>query len=263
MYDQYEHLQIERRGRILTVTLKSLGSMNPIISAMHGELSRIFHDIAKDRETDVVVLTGAGDVFSAGGDIKSIVKNLDNHARWIETMREARLIIEGLLLLDQPIIARLNGHAIGLGATIALYCDLIVAVDSAMIGDPHVKIGLVAGDGGTVIWPHHIGMARAKEYLLLGDSITAARAAEIGLINYALPAAELDAKVNELADRLAAGAGVAVRGTKRAMNAILRQEIADHMDGNLGLETLSHYSEDHRGAVEAFAEKRKYQFTGR
>lgn len=263
MYEQYEHLQIERRGKILTVTLKGTTPMNPIISAMHGELSHVFHRIATDRETDVVVLTGAGDVFSAGGDIKSIVKNLDNHARWLETMREARLIVEGLTALDQPIIARVNGHAVGLGATIALYCDLIVAVDTAMIGDPHVKIGLVAGDGGAVIWPHHIGMARAKESLLLGDSMTAARAAEIGLINYAVPAAELDRKVDELADRLAAGAGVAIRGTKRAMNAVLRKQIADHMDGNLGLETLSHYSEDHRGAVHAFAEKRKYQFTGR
>ena len=159
-------------------------------------------------------------------------------------------------------IAKVNGAAVGLGATIALFCDLIYAADNAKIGDPHVKVGYVAGDGGAVIWPQLIGYARAKEYLLTGDLLTGAEAARIGLINRALPADQLDAAVDEIAQKLANGASRAIQWTKLSVNTTLKQVAQQVMDASLAYEALSNLTKDHQEAVNAFREKRAPRFTG-
>lgn len=166
-----------------------------------------------------------------------------------------------MLDLEKPIIARVNGHASGLGATLAVYSDIVVATESAKFSDPHVKVGLTAGDGGALMWPMLIGYQRAKEYLFLGDPITARHAEQLGLINYCVgDEAQLDAKVNELAERLASGAAHAIGWTKQAINMSLRQLALPAMEMGLGLETLSQMSADHEEAVSAFAEKREPRF---
>lgn len=263
MYEGYETLKVESEGGIVSVTFNRPEVRNATNALMHQELARIFPEIGTDPDARVVVVTGAGDSFSAGGDIQGMRKSLDDHGRWIESMLEARDILRGVMDLDRPVIAKVNGHAIGLGATLALFCDIVIAKDSAKIADPHVRVGLVAGDGGSLIWPALIGYARAKKYLLLGEAITGAEAAEIGLVTEAHPAAELDARVAELAAQLAAGAGVAIRLTKRAINMDLRQRFDAMIEAHLGYETMSHLSEDHREAVIAFSEKRDPKFTGR
>jgi len=148
----------------------------------------------------------------------------------------------------------------GLGATIALFCDVIFAADNAKIGDPHIRVGLVAGDGGAVIWPQLIGYARAKERLMTGDAMSAEEAARIGLINHVVPADELDARVAEFADRLANGATNAIRWSKVSVNIGLKQLAHSIMDTSLSYEWLSSLSADHREAVNAFCEKRKPVF---
>jgi enoyl-CoA hydratase len=263
MYDGYETLRIDRRDRIVTVAFNRPDVKNATNPRMHQELVRVFPQIGRDPEAHVVVLTGAGDVFSAGGDIDALRASLDDQARWMESMSEAREILSGLLNLDRPVIAKVNGHAIGLGATLALMCDIVVAKDSAKIADPHVRIGLVAGDGGSVIWPALIGCARAKRYLLTGDAITGAEAAAIGLISEAVPGDQLDARVEALAQSLARGPAVAVRLTKKAINMALHQQVDALIGAHLGYETLSHLSADHREAVSAFLERRTPVFTGR
>ena len=167
-----------------------------------------------------------------------------------------------MLECDKPIIARLNGHAVGLGATVALFCDIVIAAEHAKIGDPHVNAGLVAGDGGAVIWPQLVGFARAKEYLLTGDLMTAAEAERIGLINHVVAADELDEKVYGLARRLASGASKSIRWTKQVINIPLRQLAHSMMDLSLGVETQSNLTADHQEAVTAFTNKRKPNFTG-
>ena len=144
--------------------------------------------------SDVIVLTGAGRAFSAGGDLDHIERNADNPRLFDHEARMAKRIIYTLLDIDKPVVCRMNGHAVGLGATMALMCDIIFAAEGAKIGDPHVGLGLVAGDGGAVIWAQRIGLARAKEYLFTGDLLTAQKAAEIGLINHCVPLEELDAR---------------------------------------------------------------------
>jgi enoyl-CoA hydratase len=154
----------------------------------------------------------------------------------------------------------MNGHAVGLGATLALYCDMIFAADQAKIGDPHVAVGLVAGDGGAAVWPQRIGLCRAKEYLLTGELLTAPEAAEIGLINRAVPAEELDAAVDDYCERLLQGAQKAIRYTKVILNQELKRVTHAILDTGLAYEALTIRSADHREAVKAMQEKRAPQF---
>lgn len=261
-YSRYKYLKVERDGRILTLTLNR-PPMNPIHFDLHNELSRVFYDVQVDHETDVVIFTGAGEVFSAGGDIPMMQKRIDDPELFNRKNLEMKQMIFGLLDLEKPVIARLNGDCIGLGATLALLCDIVIAVDDARIGDPHVKMGYVAGDGGAVIWPQLVGFTRAKEYLLTGDLLTAVEAERIGLINHAVPRAELDAKVDGLARKLANGATKAIKWTKTCINIPLRQLAHSIMDASLAYEALTNIGPDHQEAVSAFQEKRKPRFTGR
>lgn len=260
--DYSENLRIEIDDTIMTLTLDN-PPMNCNTAGLHTALTKIWEQIHDDDGVNVVIFTGEGRAFSAGGDIKAMQDTVDNPDLWWKTFYEAKRIVFRMLECDKPIIARVNGHAMGFGATLALACDIIVAVDSAKIGDPHVKAGLVAGDGGSLLWPQAIGLPRAKEALLLGEPILAPHAAEIGLINYAVPADELDAKVNELAGRLRHGAARAIRWTKQTMNMHVRQVAQGTMDLGMALETISQFSDDHSEAVGAFADKRDPKFSGK
>jgi enoyl-CoA hydratase len=262
-YSQYGGLLVERQEKVLTITMNAPERLNAFTAPMHNSMSRIWDDVTDDPEVHVVVLTGAGRAFSAGGDVIAMQQKIDRPELWDVGMPEARRIVFRMLECDKPIIARLNGHAVGLGATVALLCDIIIAADHAKIGDPHVNAGLVAGDGGALIWPQLVGFARAKEYLLTGDLMTAAEAERIGLINHCVPADQLDDKVYGLARRLAAGAIKSIRWTKQTLNIPLRQLAHSMMDLSLSLETQSNLTGDHQEAVRAFAEKRKPGFTGR
>ena len=167
-YDRYTTMTFARARRVLTVTLDRPDVLNAVNAAMHAELARLFNDIAADPETDIVVLTGAGRAFCAGGDMAWLQNAADDPAVFDRIAVEAKQIVFGLLDLEKPVVCRLNGDAVGLGATIALFCDIIIASETARIGDLHVNIGLSAGDGGAIIWPQLIGYPRAKEFLMTG-----------------------------------------------------------------------------------------------
>lgn len=263
MYEAYRSLKIERRGAVLVVTLDNPPT-NAADLGTHRELSTIFEDIARDDATKVVVVTGAGSrAFSAGGDIDVMVDQLTNIESLQLQFTEAQRMLHALLALEKPLIARINGHAIGFGATLALFCDITYAIETAKIADPHVGVGLVAGDGGALVWPLLIGYARARELLLTGDAIVARDAASIGLITRAYDSIEaLDAAVYGMADRLAGGATRAINGTKAAINLVLRAQIESLITAHSGLEFMSAFSADHREAVLAFKDKRKPSFTG-
>lgn len=259
----YENITFARDGRILTVTLNRPDRLNAVSRKMHTELARVFHEVAADPDSDVIVLTGAGRAFSAGGDLAFMEQTQADPASFYEVLREARTIVMTLLDCDKPIVCRLNGDAMGLGATLALFCDIIIANETARIGDPHVRVGLVAGDGGALIWPQLIGYARAKQYLLGGDSIDAKQAQTIGLINFAVPEVELDPLTLHWATRLAKGATHAVRWTKATINVGLKQMAGAIMDTGIAYEGMSARTEDHVEAFRALLEKRKPVFKGR
>jgi len=261
-YENYKTLSFRRDGRVLHVTFNRPETLNAFDNEMHGDFERFIHEVPRDEDTHVIVLTGAGKAFSAGGDIDHMQELIDVPTGIYGEIAAGKRLITALLDVPQPIIAKINGAAIGLGATIALFCDVSFAADHAKIADPHVKVGYVAGDGGAVIWPHLIGYARAKQYLLTGDALTGAEAAGIGLVNFAHPAAHLDAAVDAFAQRLASGARRAVQWTKATINVGLKQVAASVLEAGAAYEMLSNQTSDHAQAVAAFRAKRAPEFGG-
>jgi len=259
----YSTFLFERRGRLLQVSFNRPDTLNAIDKLAHAEIARLFTDIAADPLTDVVILTGAGRAFSAGGDLDHIQEMIDEPSKFMEDLASVKRIVFGMLDCPKPIIAKLNGAAVGLGATIALLCDVIFAAPNVKIGDPHVNVGFAAGDGGAVIWPHLIGHARAKEYLMTGRLMTSEQAEKIGLINHVVPAADLDRVVEEFAEELLRGATQAIQWTKLSVNIGLKQLAHAVLDTSTAYEALSNLTADHQEAVRAIREKRKPHFTGK
>jgi enoyl-CoA hydratase len=261
-FDSYQDIRFERRDRILEIIIDRPASLNAVNVRLHEELSRVFYDAALDEGSDVLVITGAGRAFCAGGDIAWMQDAIDRPRAFERTVVEGKKIVFGLLDCEKPIIAKVNGDAVGLGATIALLCDVIFASRTARIGDPHVRVGLVAGDGGAIIWPQLIGYARAKEYLMSGKLLTGEQAAQIGLINHAVEPDALDSSVAEFASSLADGATQSIRWTKTVMNLPLKQLAHSLMDASLAYEMVTNVSAEHREGVAAFRERRAPRFTG-
>lgn len=253
-YARYRHLTFQRQDGVLTLILNRPHVLNAINPALHTELSEVFADIARDPDTRVVILSGAGKGFCAGGDLNEVPNQAGPELD--RFFAEARKIIIDLLELPQPIIAAINGPAIGLGATLALFCDIGLASEQAVIADPHVTVGVVAGDGGAIIWPWLVGANRAKRYLMTGDKLNAREAERIGLIDQVLPAEQLQAAANALARRLADGSQRAIRGTKQAVNALLRDSANKVLDACLATEKECFTSGDHSRAVAALKARR-------
>lgn len=264
-WQDYQCISFERRLRVLVIALNRPAQLNAVNGRLHTELSHVFADAAADPDSDVVVLTGNGKAFCAGGDLDWMQSSIDRPQEFEQVAAEAKTIITTQLDLPKPLICRLNGHATGLGATLALCCDISIAHSNVKIGDPHVKVGLVAGDGGALLWPALIGYAKAKKYLLTGDILTATEAERIGLLSSVVPPDPpdaLDEASYGLAERLARGAGKAIRWTKLTANLPLRQLVHSYFDTGIAYETLSNMSADHREAVAAFRERREAVFTG-
>ncbi|MCG8535718.1 MAG: enoyl-CoA hydratase/isomerase family protein [Pseudomonadales bacterium] len=256
----YEFLELTRSGRLLTIAMQRPELLNAVNLTMLQELAQVFTYAAADKDSDVVVLTGAGKAFSAGGDLDHILGNAENPEQFEYEARLAKQIVFSMLDLEKPLIAKLNGHAVGLGATLALMCDVIFASEKAKIGDPHVALGLVAGDGGAAIWPQRIGFGRAKEFLLTGELLTANHAEQIGLINHSVSPEELDERVSAFCDKLLNGATKAIRWTKVLVNLELKRIVHSVLDTGLAYEALSAHSADHKEGVKALQEKRKPEF---
>jgi enoyl-CoA hydratase len=252
----YETLKLTRSEGILRITLNRPQNLNAFNDQLHHELARCLFEVSYDAEARLIILTGEGKAFSAGGDMTA--KSLSPRD-FAEQALDARNIVGGLLECSKLVICRMNGDAVGLGATVALLCDFVIAVDTARIGDPHVRMGLVAGDGGALIWPLLIGPMRARRYLLTGELVPAPEAETMGLITQSVEAARLDETVNALAARLLAGAPMAQQYTKRSINAALKTL---QFDLSLGYEGLTAVSRDHAEARAAFTEKRRPTFTG-
>jgi len=260
-YDKYSLIKSRREGGVLTLTMDN-PPMNSAGYDLQDELSYIFYDVARD-DCSVVVLTGEGRAFSAGGDMQEMLANTNDLHRVADMMVRAPHIVQSMLALDVPMIARVNGHAMGLGASLALLCDVVIMAEEAKIADPHVAMGLSAGDGGAFLWPLLIGYARARHHLLTGEALTGREAAEIGLIYRAVPRDRLDDEVAAYVARLSKGATFAIKATKRSINLALRAQAAALADAHAGIETLTLASADHREAVTAFIEKRPPIFSGR
>lgn len=259
-FAEHHHLKIEIEDRVAIVRLNRPEKRNAVNFALHEGLERLFRPLGTDPDVGAIVLTGEGPGFCAGGDMLGFYPEDPGP---FDLIRGPRQLVMEMVNCEAPVISAVNGVAAGLGATIALLADIIYMAEDARIGDTHVKMGLVAGDGGTVIWPLLIGLHRAKELLMGGELVSGPAAAAMGLVNHCVPAAELLPRAIDHARELAAGPPVAIRWTKMALNQHLRQSMNLALDAGLFLEMLSVDTRDAREASRAFAEKRSPDFRGR
>ena len=261
--EDFETLRLERLDDVLRVTIDHPRSaMNAVDHTLHSELTRLFAGLRREERARAVLLTGRGRAFCAGGDFDWFPE-LQDTAKLEALRRDAKQMIWDLLDVELPIVAAVNGPAMGLGASIALLCDVIFAAEGVKLGDPHVRVGIVAGDGGAAIWPLAVGPARAKQYLLTGDALDAREAERIGLVNFVVPPERLAEEALAFARRLAAGAPLAVRYTKLAVNKRLKDALNVAVDTSTALELVTFKSDDHREALAALREKRAPRFRGR
>jgi len=260
-YDSYSSMTFERLDDVLRVTLANpRNKVNAVDGEMHADLVRLFEELKTERSARAVILTGSGRAFSAGGDFAWMSGTGPEDL--YELRREGKQIIWNLLDVEIPLVAAINGPAVGLGATLALLCDAIFIADTATVADPHVRVGIVAGDGGAVAWPLAMGPVRAKRYLLTGDPLTAPEAEQLGLVNAVVEPDRLQAEALAFARRLAAGAPLAVRYTKLAVNQLLKQAMATAFDYSTALELVTFASADHAEALRALAAKETPRFNG-
>lgn len=259
----YIRTELDDAG-VLWATLDRPDRRNAITPEMHAELTPLFRRIAEDRRARVAVLTGAGEkAFCAGADFGGMQDNLENDAYedgFPDLMIGSAALVRAQLAIPQPMISMINGDAIGLGATMALFCDISFMADHARLADPHVNAGLVAGDGGAILWPMLMGLNRGKEFLLTGDIMNAAEADRLGLVNHVVPAAELRDAVTKMAHRLAKGPQVAIQFNKRLANAEVLERVNRLIDASLAMEAITFTTADHKEAVKSFLEKRPAKF---
>ena len=257
--ENYQRMKIDRRDNgVVMVSFNRPEKMNAIDNQLHHEMISFTRDFDDDPELRVMVLASAGKAFCVGGDFSA------DTAIDMPTLTEARRIIDHLLECSKPIIAAVHGYALGLGANIALLCDVVVAGPDAQFADTHVKMGIGAGDGGQLIWPLLIGVNRAKYYLMSGDMISGEDAVNMGLASfYAETTEDVLPKALEIANKLAEGAPLAMAASKAAVNAYMRMLSANIMPISLQAEAATIASEDFKEAVSAFQEKRKPAFKGK
>lgn len=268
-YSKYSFLNVDKAPNgVVTVTMNRPDTRNALDDDAHEEMRDIWLDLGNDYEADVIILTGSGKAFCSGGNIN----NMGDADRPFGGGRpkhplavmgaEARRVARHMLDVEQPIIAAVNGDAFGLGASLALMSDIIIVSETARLADTHVKVGLVAGDGGAVIWPLLIGPHRAKEFLMRGNRITGAEAAAMGMVNYALPTDQVMPRAVEIADELAAGSPLAIRWTKYAVNKSIKATYEQVFDVGIALEMVSMTTRDHEEGKAAFFERRPPRYTG-
>ena len=265
-YSQYKFLTVEKaQNGVATVTMNDPDKLNSIGPENHKELEYIWVDLARDEEIRTIVFTGAGRAFSAGGDVKKMAARAGTEFGLQYALRVPQntlRIFEHLLLVPQPIIAAVNGDAIGLGLTLALFSDMSIVADDARLGDTHIKVGLVAGDGGAVIWPLLVGPQRAKEFLMRGKLLKGAEAAAMNLVNYAFPKDQVLAEAMKIAEEIAAQPLWAVRWSKAAVNKQIKAQLNQILELSIAYESLTMLTVDYKEATNAFAEKRTPEFKG-
>jgi len=245
-YSLPAEMTVEADGPVRTVVLDRPAELNAINQPLHWALANVWRQLTADREARVVILTGAGRTFCAGGDFGWITSFLDDPVARDESLREGAQIIEELLRFPLPVIAAVNGAAVGLGCSLAVLCDIVLISETAHLADPHVTVGLVAGDGGAAFWPLLTPILRSREYLYTGDRIPAAMAVELGLATRTSPPEDLLPEARRLAERLAGQPADALRGTKRVLNMHLSRALSGAMQAGFAAEAVTMQSAEHR-----------------
>jgi enoyl-CoA hydratase len=257
----YETLLVERRGRVAVITINRPEKLNALNIQTRSEGAAALEELREDEGVRVVVITGAGEkAFVAGADISEFEGRTAVSQRDVMT---ARSLFTAVDTFPKPVIAMINGFCLGGGCELALSCDLRVASDRARFGQPEINLGIIPGGGGTQRLTRLVGEGKAMELILTGDMIDAQHAYNLGLVNLVVPAADLEAKTLELANRIAEKSPIALRMAKEAVKTAARANLDEGLRREIDLFALTFSSEDKDEGVRAFLEKRKPDFKGR
>jgi enoyl-CoA hydratase len=241
--------------RVRVLTLNRPASRNALDGSLHAALLSAVRLVAAEPEVRAVVLTGAGDAFSAGGDFGLIAQMQEDLALREAVLNRSRSLFWSLVALEIPVIAAVNGPAVGAGATLALLCDIVLMADGAYLAEPRVSIGLVPGDGSAVLWPLLAGVPAARAYLLTGDRMPAAEAHRLGLVHQVVEPDALVAQATTLAERLASLSPHSVRATKHALNSQVESAALAGFESTLDAESQSFDTQELRATVRQHSER--------
>jgi enoyl-CoA hydratase len=252
-YDLPSEITVTKEGPVRVVTMNRPENLNAVNPGLHLGITRVWRQLAMDDEARAVVLTGSGRAFCAGGDIGTMETDLSDPVHRRRQMVLARELVQDMTSFPMPIVGAVNGPAIGLGCSIALFCDIVYMAESAWLSDPHVSaVGLVCGDGGAAIWPLLTSLSRAKEYLMTGDRIPAEAAERYGLANRVVADEELVGEALALAQRLASYSRFSIEATKRALNMHLERAFVGILDYAMSMEDAAMDTAEHKERVAAF-----------
>ena len=261
MTKSYESLLVERRGRVAVITINRPEKRNALNIQTRQEGAAVLEELQEDESVRVVIFTGAGDkAFIAGADIGEFAGRTAITQRDVMTGRSLFTAID---TFPKPVIAMINGYCLGGGNELAMACDLRIASDTASFGQPEINLGIIPGGGGTQRLTHLVGESKAMELILTGDIINAQTAYQVGLVNMVVPAADLEAKTMEIANRIADKSPVALRMAKEAVKTASRSTLDEGLRREIDLFALCFSSEDKDEGVKAFLEKRKAEFKGK
>jgi enoyl-CoA hydratase len=259
-YENYQRLAFDRPApRVLRITFNRPERYNALDAIGHKEITYVWREVDEDPDIDVVILTGAGKAFSAGGDFDMIDETIDDFDVRARTWKEARDLVYNIINCGKPIISAINGPAVGAGLVAGLMADISIVARSVSLTDGHTRLGVAAGDHAAIIWPLLCGMAKSKYYLLTCDRLSGEEAERIGLVSLCVEDDELQEKALEVAGKLADGAQSAIRWTKYSLNNWLRMA-GPTFDTSTALEMLGFTSPDAKEGVRALREKRDPKF---
>ena len=259
-YAKYRHLLCEHVGeRVLKITLNRPERLNATNEVLHHELVQVWLDVEDDDDVSVVILTGAGRAFSAGGDFEMLERNINDPATRARNWKSASKLVYNIINCSKPIISAIHGPVVGAGLAAALLADISIAARSAKIIDGHTRLGVAAGDHAAIIWPLLCGMAKAKYYLLTCEPIDGETAEKLGLVSLVVDDDQLQATAVKVANRLVEGAPTAIRWTKYAMNNWLRM-MGPTFDASVALEFLGFAGPEVREGLASHLEKRAPKF---
>jgi len=245
-------IKVETDGPVRIVRLNRPDHLNAVSAELHLELSRVFPQLSADTEARVAVVTGEGRAFSAGGDFDLLDRMAKDREVRQQEIAVGRELVINMIRCRVPVIAAVNGPAVGLGCSVIALSDVVYMAESAYLSDPHVLVGLVAADGGPLTWPLHTSLLLAKEYAFTGDRISAQRAAEIGLANHVVPDEEVFPSALATAQKIASLPRQAVEATKRVLNLHLERAALNTIDFAMAAETESFDTDDLRKNVDRF-----------
>ncbi len=260
---EYQTLILTKEKGICTITLNRPEVLNALNAQLSQELELAIDELSKDDATRVIVITGAGRGFCAGGDMKGLPISPGDVAATTAALEQLHRLLLSIRRLEKPVIASVNGAAAGGGCDLALMCDMRIASENAKFVEAYVRVGGTSDSGGTYLLTHLVGTAKACELLLTGDAIDAKEAERIGLVNKVVPADKLESTTKELAARIASGPPIAIGMMKKAIYMSLTQDVESAFHHTLYMTALCLQTEDAKEGIAAFAEKRPPVYKGK